>query len=339
MSTILVEARKDANVRPALDLIAETCRRLGHDVFRWRGPLSGRVPYWRHPFECDLAILFNGSHAKYSSVLDRLKKDGAQLLFVELGWHPQKGTVQIDPAGINARASWANEPLVVTGKTPLEVRDQGDLLVLMQLDSDTQITELSPWFANMQQFVTHVCRHSALPVRVRAHPLSPPDARLVHEVEELGGTWDRSASLAAALVDCRAIACVNSSSGVEALAQRLPVLCYGLANYRQPGAVYCLTNGAEETIKATQELAAGNCSLFEERCAATVKRVLDHQWPFAEIPRRLPAILEPLLAGAAPRRIRSTGVAHSLVRFVRDLPEQFLVRKKAALSSTLRKTP
>jgi hypothetical protein len=330
MSTILVEARKDPNVRTALDLIAETCRSLGHDVFRWRGPLSGRVPYWRHPFQCDLAVLFNGTHVKYASSLARLKQMGAKLLFVELGWHPQKGTVQIDPLGINARASWANEPLEVAGVTPLKVRKQGDLLVVMQLDSDTQITELSPWFANMHRFVTHICRHSALPVRVRAHPLAPPDASLVTEVEQLGGTWDHSGSLAEALKRCKAVACVNSSSGVEAIAQRLPVLCYGLANYRQPGAVYCLTNRGEETVQATSQLAAGNRSLHEERCAAVVKRVLGHQWPFDEIPKRLPAMLEPLLASAATRQHRRTNIVTKLVRFVRDLPEQFVVPKKAA---------
>ena len=330
MSTILVEARKDANVRPALDLIAETCRSLGHDVFRWRGPLSGRVPYWRHPFPCDLAVLFNGTHIKYASSLARFKQMGAKLLFVELGWHPQKGTVQIDPAGINARASWASEALDAVGVTLLKVREQGDLLVLMQLDGDTQITELSPWFANMRQFVTHICRHSALPVRVRAHPLASPDASLVREVEALGGTWDQSASLREALTRCKAVACVNSSSGVEALAQRLPVLCYGLANYRLPGAVFSLTNRPEETVDATEQLATGNCSLSAERCAATLTRVLDHQWPFAEIPRRLPAILEPLLADAATGNLRNAGVAYSLVRFIRNLPEQLLVRGKAA---------
>ena len=329
MSTILVEARKDPNVRPALDLIAETCRSLGHDVFRWRGPLSGRVGYWRHPFPCDLAILFNGTHAKYAPALLRLKKMRAQLLFVELGWHPQKGTVQIDPEGINARANWAAQPLNEVGMTPWKVRRQGDLLVLMQLDSDTQITELSPWFANMHQFVTHLCRHSALPVRVRAHPLAPPSPALVQEVERLGGVWDRSACLADAMVGSRAIACVNSSSGIEALAQRLPVLCYGLANYRQPGAVYCLSNHGEETGRATKELAAGQCSLYEERCTAILTRVLDHQWPFAEIPRRLPALVEAILLNPSVR-IPQRGMFNSLIRFVRDLPEQMLVCKRAA---------
>ena len=330
MSTILVEARKDTNVRPALDLIAETCRGLGHDVFRWRGPLSGRVPHWRHPFRCDLAILFNGAHVKYAPMLARLKRMGAAVLFVELGWHPQKGTMQIDPVGINARASWAGEPLRIAGVTPLEVHSQGDLLVLLQLDDDTQITELSPWFANMREFVRHVSRHSALPVRVRAHPLAPPSVEFLRQVEQLGATWDRSASLAEALAGCKAVACINSSSGVEALAQRLPVLCYGLAHYRQPGAVYCLTNRGEETRLVTAQLAAGQSSLFKEHRAAVVKRVLEHQWSFDEIQQRLPPMIETLLPSASAHTQRATGLLPMLLRFVRDLPEQLLIRRKVA---------
>ncbi|MBC7855030.1 MAG: hypothetical protein IAF94_16485 [Pirellulaceae bacterium] len=330
MSTILVEARKDANVRPALDLIAETCRGLGHDVFRWRGPLSGRVPYWRHPFPCDLAILFNGTHIKYAPALTRLKQMGAKLLFVELGWYPQKGTVQIDPAGINARASWAGEPLAVEGRTPLRVRSRRELLVLMQLDGDTQITELSPWFANMREFVTHVCRHSALPVRVRAHPLAPPAAELVREVERLGATWDHSASLAEALAGCKAVACINSSSGMDALARRLPVLCYGLSIYRHSGAVYCLKGCEEETRLATEQLAAGSCPLFEECCDAAGMRAMDHQWSFHEIPERLPAMLEALLLSSAINPPHRSGIVPTLLRFVRDLPEHFLARRRAA---------
>ena len=329
MSTILVEARKDPNVRPALDLIAETCRSLGHEVFRWRGPLSGRVPYWRHPFDCDLAILFNGTHEKYSRALRLLKSRGAKLLFVELGWFPQKGTVQIDPAGINARASWASEPLEVSGSTPLAIRPGGDLLVLMQLDSDTQITELSPWFVNMRHFVTHVCRYSALPVRVRAHPLAPPSAALVEEVRKLGGKWDDSANLAAALGRCKAVATINSSSGIEALSQKLPVLCYGQANYRHEEAVYCLTDRADETRRATEELAAGKCELAKERCEAALARVLAHQWPLAEIPRLLPEQIDKLLTSQSARPSRK-GVLGGITRFVRGLPELLAGQQRAA---------
>src|SRR5262245_30211907 len=182
MSTILVEARRDPAPAEALDQIAATCRRLGHEVFRWRGPRSGRVPHWRWPFPCDLAILWNGSHPGYARALNIFRHRGTKLLYVELGWHPQRGTIQIDPQGINARASWARQPLTLPGSTPVAIRQDGDLLVVLQLDRDTQITQLSPWFADMRSFVEFVCRHSALPVRVRAHPRELPDAEFQKRV-------------------------------------------------------------------------------------------------------------------------------------------------------------
>jgi hypothetical protein len=206
----------------------------------------------------------------------------------------------------------------------------GDLLVLMQLDDDTQITQLSPWFANMRQFVQHVCRHSALPVRVRAHPLMPPAPELRELVQELGGTWDSSASLGKALVGCRAVACINSSCGIEALAHRMPVLCYGLANYRHPGAVYCLTNSGEETRRTTEQLAAGRCDLFVERCEELLQRILGHQWRLDEIPLRLPHMIQSLLPGEGENGPHRAGWGRMLSRLIRDLSSPFATRRQAA---------
>ena len=78
--TILVEARKDENVKPILNSIAATCALAGHVVKRWRGPLSGRVPFSRRLPRCDLAILFNGTHESYAAALDRLAKYGSSRL-------------------------------------------------------------------------------------------------------------------------------------------------------------------------------------------------------------------------------------------------------------------
>lgn len=295
MSTVLVEARLCPDGGLALDAIADTCQRLGHYVYRWRGPYSGRVPYWKSFFHCDLAIIFNGSHEKYDPIVSRLREMGSRLLFVEVGWFPQRDTVQIDPAGINAAASWAKEPLIREPVTPLPVRRRGDLLLVLQLDGDSQIQRLSPWFAGMTQFIDFVCRHSALPVRVRAHPKSRSNESLRRQVTALGAAWDGSPSLQKAMESCRAVACVNSSCGVEALSNRLPLLCYGQAVYRHAGAVYCLDRSPEKTRQATSELAAGDTRLSAELAEELYARIMDHQWPLAAIPFRLPALLKQVL--------------------------------------------
>src|SRR4029077_19040352 len=84
MRSIVVESRKGARVTPILDALAEGCRQLGHRVHRWRGPLSGRVPYSRRLPACDAAIVFNGLHESYAQSLSTIHSLGMTPIFVEL---------------------------------------------------------------------------------------------------------------------------------------------------------------------------------------------------------------------------------------------------------------
>lgn len=328
--TILVEVRKDPACAPMLDAMADTCHDIGHRVVRWRGPLSGRMPYGRALPVCDLAILFNGAHRRYRPALARLQAWGTATLMVELGWHPQAGHYQVDPQGVNASASWARTPLDVEGKTPLPLREAGDLLLLTQLDEDTQITNHSPWFRSMEEFVRFVCSASALPVRVRAHPKTPNMTRLREIVGQCGASWDKSPTLTAAMQTCRAAACVNSSAAVAALESGLPVLCYGNALYRHGRAVYCLDGDAEKTRTATSEILHGRTSLVQERVAAMVERILGRQWTIADVPRRLPGIVTELLA-ATPQvdpKLTSSDRVERTISWFADLPAKLLYRKR-----------
>jgi hypothetical protein len=311
MATILVEARKSPEAGAFLDQMADTCHQLGHRVLRWRGPRSGRVPHSRWLWPCDLAILFNGTHERYRRYHERLDRWNAPRIFVELGWYPQQGHFQVDPHGINAAASWTEERLTTQCRTPLSVGPQGDLLVVLQHDHDTQITHMSPWFDNMLSFVKHVAEHSALPVRLRKHPKHALDGRLDELAQRHGLVWDVSPSLASALDTCRAVACVNSSSAVEALARRLPVLCFGKAIYRHPQAAFCLTDDGRQLRSVTAQLAAGRCDLFAESVDEMVQRITGRQWTPAEIPQRLPPLIDSLLtrrSATIPWWQRLTGV-------------------------------
>ena len=327
---ILVEARKDPVCAAMLDALADTCHAIGHRVVRWRGPLSGRMPYRRSLPACDLAILFNGVHRVYRPILARLRTWGATTLMVELGWYPQANHYQIDHRGVNASASWAGEPIVVDQNTPLRVRPDGDLLLLLQLDDDTQITEHSPWFSSTEDMIRLVASCSALKVRVRLHPKSPDLPNLRRVVAEVGSDLDRSTSLEDALSRCRAVACVNSSAAVAALDAGLPVLCYGNAVYRHEGAVYCLDADPRATIAATRELARGFSSLSQERIAALVARILSRQWTIEEVPRRLPPVIESLLTATpvvAPSPTLRDRVETPFF-WLADLPARLLYRSR-----------
>jgi hypothetical protein len=303
MATILVEARKSPAAGAFLDRAAQVLRDGGHRVVRWRGPRSGRVPYSRLLWPCDLAILFNGTHTGYRPYHCYLDRWQTPRLYVELGWYPQQDHFQVDPQGINAAASWAGQRLESPCRTPLPVRGSGDLLVVLQHDQDTQITEMSPWFENMLAFVRHLVEHSALPLRLRKHPRHALDAQIGELADAKGIVWDQSPSLAAALDTCKAVACVNSSSAVEALARGLPVLCFGKAVYRHPGAVICLTDDADQLDAATRELREGRCGLFVEPIEELVRRITTRQWTLDDVRRRLPPLVESLLerrAGLLP---------------------------------------
>jgi hypothetical protein len=241
---------------------------------------------------CDVAIVFNGLHRSYEQSLIKFRAMGIAPIFVELGWYPQNGTFQIDIAGINALASWSSEPLTCQGRTALPVRSEGDLLLLLQLDSDSQITTLSPWFADMAQWVGHMSQHSRLPLRIRRHPLSQPSAKVVQLVEQHGLHWDDTSSLTESLARCRAVACVNSSGAIEALAHRIPVLCYGESVFRHEHAVHCLTNDGRRTSEITAALAQGQSNLSEEALDELMQRITAHQWTIYDAPARLPALLE-----------------------------------------------
>jgi hypothetical protein len=292
MRSIVIESRKDPRVAPILDALADSCGQLGHHIFRWRGPLSGRVPYSRRLPVCDVAIVFNGLHRSYAQSLEKFRSLGITPIFEELGWHPQNGTFQIDTTGINAMASWSTQPLKRQPRTPLQIRPDGDLLLLLQLDSDSQLTHLSPWFANMAQWVKHMSQYSRLPLRIRRHPLSQPSPEVVELVERYGLQWDHASSLPESLAGCRAVACINSSGAVEAIANRIPVLCYGRSVFRHEHATYCLNNDGARTAAVTNDLAQEKCSLAMEAVDELIDRISGRQWTIYDVPARLPFLLQ-----------------------------------------------
>jgi hypothetical protein len=278
-----------------------------------------------------VAIIFNGAHEAYRSTLDRLEEIQAAPLFVELGWYPQVGHYQIDAQGVNASASWRHEPLQADLTATLPVREQGDLLAVLQLDLDTQITRHSPWFGQMHSFVQFLAQHSALPVRVRPHPLHENKSSLRELADAFGLAWDESPSLAAALASARAVACINSSAALEAMSCGLPVLCYGEAIYRHSGAVYRLSADGAETKRVTSELNAGHCELSTAAIEAMLTRVRSRQWQPQEVPTRFPSFLAAMLRG----HVRSTRKQTILsmkrtLTWLNDLPARMLYRQRRA---------
>ncbi|MCH8923655.1 MAG: hypothetical protein IIA67_10985 [Planctomycetes bacterium] len=291
MKRTVVQTKALADSKPVMEAIARTCRAMGHKVYRWRKSLATKLPYHWWLKECDFAFVFNCNNPSCDRALATLRRTGAQLIFVELGWHPQKGTMQLDPDGINSQVSWANDPLTTVGLRPLGVRSDGDLLLLLQHETDSQIVIQSPWFDTMSEFVRFVAENSQLPVRVRAHPRFEPGG-VRQLAEQLGCRWDTSANIAEAIQTAKAVACVNSSGAVECLTHRLPVLCFGHSIYRHEGAVYCLQRDPRRVAQVTGDLKRGRCELFTDRLEELLLRIGGKQWTLNQLPQRLPVFLD-----------------------------------------------
>ncbi len=79
---------------------------------------------------------------------------------------------------------------------------------------------------------------------------------------------------------------------MEAIAQKIPVLCYGQAVFRHEHAVYCLTDDGAQTAAVTAALAQGKCALAEEAIDELIGRITARQWTIYDVPTRLPALLQ-----------------------------------------------
>jgi len=282
----LVETRDDPRAGPILDGLARAVVSLGREVVRWRGG-AGLPP------DLAQAIVWNGLTPEYEDLRAAASR-GLPVLYAELGWLPHDTTFQLDPRGVNALASWADEPIDVPERGPLAVRD-GDLLVLLQWDEDQQIRRLSPWFSSMAAWLRFLDANVRnLPMAVRPHPAFAPGLDVLQIVERSTRMrWDSSSTLAEALAGACGVATINSSAAVQALAAGLPVLAYGGAVYRHWPAAWVMGSNPAATAAATDALGWGLQNLDRGAVAAMVERIMGRQWRLGDLPWRL----APLLAG------------------------------------------
>ena len=287
---VCVEWRADEQCGAILNLLAGAAVELGHQVCRWRHEGQPWPDRGTPVCPCDAAVLWNGFHPVYSRPRKQLKQWGARTIFAELGWLPQDGTFQLDPAGVNAGASWVAERVGQRTGELVQVAS-GDLLVCLQDDNDSQMC-YSPWFAGAQPFLEHLAHHAQLPMRIRAHPLFPARGgakRIVAGYPRM--TWDDSPTLDQSMGRARAMAVINSTCGLAALQAGLPLLCFGRAVYSQPGAVWQFDGTLKWTYSRTMQLKHRRCDLDRGTQQATLRWVLGHQYTAADLPGCLAAHL------------------------------------------------
>ncbi len=208
-------------------------------------------------------ILFhNGLHPVYQDVLSRVKKAFPDIPFVysELGWFPQHGNIYFDEWGTNGRSRLAQlgfEEMCGRAKPAIEdyVRLSGDyVLVVTQLENDTNLIVNSPRFKNMESFVSYVIAELGDHHRivVKTHPLDHDKARfdkfssetveVVHEgdVDEL-------------LEGASAVVGINSTVLMEALKYDLNIYMFGEGLLSNKGVVIELAHESRALSRVWRE--------------------------------------------------------------------------------------
>jgi len=284
---VAVESRHKIGI---LNQISKSLDAAGFKVVRYASPMHDNfavVP------NCDVTIVFNGTHHKYCKIIKNAKKRGIKILYVELGWLPQRQYRQLDFSGINADASWVNDELPESKHVPLKIRS-GGILVPLQNDNDTSIKSHSPWFGNMFKFLQHLISCSTMHIKVRKHPrhIKKTDPRVIKLVNRNKKTsWDSSGSFAEAVRSVRAVATINSTSGLEAIEMGYPVLCFGHAMYRRSDVSICLSNNVKNTIKAIKTIERGDVNLNGGNLKSFIKLVKSKQVLFADVATRVVEML------------------------------------------------
>jgi hypothetical protein len=287
-----VEYRYGQDLSPFLDEVAEGMKYLGFDVSRWThdGILKGRgaVP----PMPSDVVVTWYGNHPAQNRAIAMARSHGSKVLFMEYAWWDRETAFQMDPCGTNGRASWARWPKTWTGLAKnLPVRS-GALLVTLQGEYDATSKRISPWFSSNAEFVEFLCRNSKLPVVIRPHPYTHLGKETKQAIRQCGAFLDdKKRPIEFSLEDCAAVATLTSQCGVLALERQLPVLVYGMAAFRCPGAVFCMDGSPLQTQIVTGALRAGVCNLSIEIQAEVLATLRSH----VIYRKDLPQILKPFV--------------------------------------------
>lgn len=224
--------------------------------------------------ENPVGVIYNGTNVP-DSVLEFVAP-GDRRIYIENGYFD--GTIQVDPKGINGFNSLPREAAFYRRYQPdfaipapqLNIRlakhaehaakrlPVGAVFVPFQVDSDMQITRLSPWVKSMDQFYRLILEIAdRLPMQtfvIKEHPMTrnPLCDRVANHPRILFQNGRDTRDL---IRECAGVLTINSTVGIEALALGRRVIMLGEACYRIPGLVQ-IADTVDELERALQRLPA-----------------------------------------------------------------------------------
>lgn len=185
---------------------------------------------------CSFVWIWNGFHDNSAQFRELCTRQGIPFALCEWGLLPQADTFTIDPSGfcgwssLNGDLSWvARADMSRLADTRLELRrqhperDEGHVLVTLQIGTDTQILYNTP-YRTMQEFVDHV--EAVFPGQrliFRPHPKDTTPYR----VRSLNAKVCREGGFFDVLAGAKSIVGLTSTCLVEAAVYGKPVLALG----------------------------------------------------------------------------------------------------------------
>ena len=221
--------------------------------------------YWRYlqqhrPLAC---VLWNGLKFRQSIWALAARQQQIPVVYCENGL--LKGCTTFDAQGVNYGNSLPRdpaffrryakaakiEPLVTRYRFPDSVPQATDhWLLVLQIDSDSQIAQFSPWVRNMAHLIRMVCDQMQRPelrstgLWIKPHPLSRKRylSTLWAGLNTIEWTQQPIETL---LSQAKAVITINSTVGLEAIIANKPVICLGQAFYALPGLALSAGNEAQ----------------------------------------------------------------------------------------------
>lgn len=180
-------------------------------------------------------LFHNGLHPMYQDVLDEVKKLGIPIIYSELGWFPQKDHVYFDRWGTNGQSYLASLSAEAFCKKSINDNNKKDtkltgdhVLIITQLENDTNLIVNSPLFKKNYNFIEHVLEQ--IPKRekviIKTHPLDKNwEALKVFESERVQVI--KEGNLDILIQNAKAVIGINSTVLIQALEYDVNIYSYG----------------------------------------------------------------------------------------------------------------
>jgi glycosyltransferase involved in cell wall biosynthesis len=201
-------------------------------------------------------LFHNGLHPMYQDVLNEVKKLGIPIIYSELGWFPQKDHVYFDRWGTNGKSYLASLSAEAFCRKSIDDEEEpkkkvkGEhVLVVTQLENDTNLIVNSPLFKKNRSFVKHVINQvpDTEKIIIKTHPLDKNWEELL-EFENERVKVIKEGNLEELLSNAKAVIGINSTVLIQALQYDVNIYSYGYGLLDNKGVtINCIENSLSKS--------------------------------------------------------------------------------------------